>query len=182
MAEAFSLKDDLFNRDTIADLAEELAQAVSLDRAGFVDEVCAPFPKLELKERMAWIATCLEARLPDDFLEAAEVIRAALPTALFALGGVLVAYRPEGDMRVIAMICAISLLIHPAITFGMGAALNVPAEQFRPAVLTSAMAPGVNTYIFANMYGAAKRVAASSVLLATMASVVSVWVWLLVLP
>jgi predicted permease len=40
----------------------------------------------------------------------------------------------------------------------------------------------VNTYIFANMYGAARRVAASSVLMATVVSVVSIWLWLLVLP
>ncbi|MEC8574326.1 MAG: AEC family transporter, partial [Pseudomonadota bacterium] len=36
------------------------------------------------------------------------VIRAALPTALFALGGVLVQYRPEGDLRAIGFVCAIS--------------------------------------------------------------------------
>ena len=109
------------------------------------------------------------------------VIRAALPTALFALGGVLVAYRPEGDARVIAMICTISLLIHPAITFALGTALSVPAETFRPGVLTAAMAPGVNAYIFANMYGRARRVAASSVLVATAASVLTAWMWLIVL-
>ena len=109
------------------------------------------------------------------------VIRAALPTALFALGGVLVAYRPEGDARVIAMVCVISLLVHPAITFTLGSALSVPADTFKPGVLTAAMAPGVNAYIFANMYGCAKRVAASSVLVATAASVVTAWVWLVLL-
>ena len=44
------------------------------------------------------------------------------------------------------------------------------------------MAPGVNAYIFANLYGHAKRVAASSVLIATGLSVFSVWGWLAVLP
>ena len=37
-------------------------------------------------------------------------------------------------------------------------------DAFRSVVLTATMAPGVNTYIFANMYGVAKRVAATSVL------------------
>ncbi|MEO0502844.1 MAG: AEC family transporter [Pseudomonadota bacterium] len=115
----------------------------------------------------------------DDAL--ALVIRAALPTALFALGGVLVAYRPEGDARVIAMICAVSLLVHPAITFALGSALSVPIELFKPGVLTAAMAPGVNAYIFANMYGRAKRVAASSVLVATGASLLTAWMWLIIL-
>ena len=43
------------------------------------------------------------------------------------------------------------------------------------------MAPGVNAYIFANMYGRAKRVAASSVLVATAASILTAWMWLMVL-
>ncbi|WP_223425595.1 AEC family transporter [Tateyamaria pelophila] len=109
------------------------------------------------------------------------VIRAALPTALFALGGVLVQYRPEGDARVIAMVCAIALLVHPAITWALGTALSVPSETFKPGVLTAAMAPGVNAYIFANLYGRAKQVAASSVLVATGASIVTAWMWLMVL-
>lgn len=109
------------------------------------------------------------------------VIRAALPTALFALGGVLIQYKPEGDARVIAMICVISLLVHPAITWALGTSLSVPKEIFNTGVLTAAMAPGVNCYIFANMYGRARRVAASSVLVATAASVVTAWLWLVVL-
>ena len=49
-------------------------------------------------------------------------------------------------------------------------------------MLTGAMAPGVNAYLFANSYGAAKRVAASSVLLATLISVLTIPVWLQILP
>ena len=109
------------------------------------------------------------------------VIRAALPTALFALGGVLIQYKPEGDARVIAMICVISLVIHPAITWTLGTAFSVPKGIFNTGVLTAAMAPGVNGYIFASMYGRARRVAASSVLVATAASVITAWLWLMVL-
>ncbi len=109
------------------------------------------------------------------------IIPAALPCALFALGGVLVQTRFEGDMRTIAFVCAISLLLHPALVWGMGATLSLPTDLFRSALLTSAMAPGFNAYVFANMYGRAKRVAASSVLLATGASVLTVWLWLLAL-
>jgi predicted permease len=109
------------------------------------------------------------------------VIRAALPTALFALGGVLFQYRPEGDLRTIAMVCGIVLLMHPALVWLLGRSLDLPADAFRSGVLTAAMAPGVNAYIFANMYGRAKRVAASSVLLATLGSIVTVWVWLTLL-
>jgi len=110
------------------------------------------------------------------------MVRAALPAALFGLGGVLVQYRPEGDMRTILYVCAVSLVAHPAITWGMGRALSLPVEGLRAAVVTAAMAPGVNAYIFANMYGHAKRVAASSVLIATGLTVITAWLWLQVLP
>lgn len=110
------------------------------------------------------------------------MVRAALPAALFGLGGVLVRYRPEGDLKAIAMVCAISLIVHPAISWTAASAFALDRDAFRSVVLTATMAPGVNTYIFANMYGAARRVAASSVLIATASSVLTVWLWLLVLP
>ena len=110
------------------------------------------------------------------------MVRAALPTALFGLGGILVQYRPEGDLRTIAWVCLASLVVHPTVAYGVGMALGLETGALRAAVLTGAMAPGVNTYIFANLYGAAKRVAASGVLLGTAASVVTVWIWLLILP
>ncbi|MEQ3671317.1 AEC family transporter [Pseudophaeobacter sp.] len=109
------------------------------------------------------------------------VIRAALPTALFALGGVLVQYRPEGDLRTIGFVCLTALMVHPSIVWLLGGTLGLKQDLFRSGVLNAAMAPGFNAYIFANMYGRAKRVAASSVLIATAASVLTVWFWLLVL-
>ncbi|WP_420397224.1 AEC family transporter [Nioella sp.] len=111
------------------------------------------------------------------------MIRAALPAALFGLGGVLYRYRPEGDAKVIAYVCVLSLLVHPAIAFGMGRVVtDLTTDQLRGAVLTAAMAPGVNAYLFANMYGAAKRVAASAVLIGTAATVLTASGWLLLLP
>jgi len=111
------------------------------------------------------------------------MIRAALPAALFGLGGVLYRYRPEGDAKVIAFVCILSLLVHPAIAFTLGSlATGLSAGQMRSAVLTAAMAPGVNAYLFANMYGAARRVAASSVLIGTALTVLTASAWLLILP
>ena len=72
-------------------------------------------------------------------------------------------------------------MVHPAIVWSLGTYLNVKQDLFRSGVLTAAMAPGVNAYIFANMYGRAKRVAASSVLVATGASVFTIWLWLIIL-
>ncbi len=110
------------------------------------------------------------------------MVRAALPAALFGLGGALVRYRPEGDMRAILWVCGCSLVLHPAVTFGLGTLVGLSTDALRAAVLTAAMAPGVNTYIFASMYGTARRVAASGVLIGTALSILTIWVWLLVLP
>ncbi len=110
------------------------------------------------------------------------IIRTALPTALFGMGGVLFRYRPQGDGRVIAYICVVSLLLHPGIAWTLGKASNLSTDAFRSVVLTAAMAPGINAYLFANMYGRARRVAASGVLISTGLSVLTVWMWLSLLP
>lgn len=108
--------------------------------------------------------------------------KSAVPVALFGLGGVLYRYRPEGDFRIIAMVCACSLLLHPAITYTLSRSLGVSVPYLRSGVVMAAMAPGVNSYLFADMYGVGRRVAASSLLLATAATVLTAWFWLSVLP
>ena len=104
--------------------------------------------------------------------------QSALPTALFGLGGVVYRYRPAGDGRVIAMVLAISLLIHPSLVWVFGSSTGLSQAYFRSAVVTAAMAPGVNAYLFADMYGAGKRVAASSVLIGTGLTLFTAWFWL----
>lgn len=108
--------------------------------------------------------------------------KAALPAALFGLGGVLYRYRPEGDMRTILFAVAISLILHPALTFGLGKWFNLSTPELRSAVITGAMAPGVNAYLFADMYGRARRVAASAVLIATGLTILTACGWLALLP
>lgn len=110
------------------------------------------------------------------------MVRAALPAALFGLGGVLYRYRPEGDMRTILYVVAISLILHPAIVWGLVRWNDLSVDALRSAMLTAAMAPGVNAYVFANLYGKARRVAASAVLMGTALSILTVWVWLAILP
>lgn len=121
--------------------------------------------------------------LPIVFTDAVDLmVRAALPAALFGLGGVLYRYRPEGDMRTILYICAASLVLHPAIVWSLGQSLNLSTDALRSAVVTASVAPGINAYVFANMYGAAKRVAASSVLIGTALSILTTTLWLSILP
>jgi malonate transporter and related proteins len=95
----------------------------------------------------------------------------------------LLRYRPEGDMKCIAMVCICSLIVHPGVAYLLGRyAFGLSVPDLRSAVITGAMAPGVNAFLFANMYGVAKRVAASAVLIGTVATIVTAWGWLAVLP
>lgn len=113
----------------------------------------------------------------------AMLAAAALPAALFGLGGVLHRYRPEGDRGLIAVVVFASLVLHPAVTYGLGRfVFGLGTDGLRSATITAAMAPGVNAYMFAYMYGVGKRVAASSILFATGLTIVTAWFWLQILP
>lgn len=124
----------------------------------------------------------LGIRLPSAVDDSVGLLaQTALPTALFAIGGVLRRYRPEGDLRTILYVCALSLVLHPSITFFLGQRFDLSQDSLRSAITTASMAPGINAYLFANIYGRAKRVAASAVLIGTAISIFSVSAWLIVL-
>lgn len=132
---------------------------------------------------LGFIVNLGEIPLPGPLSAAVDLMkRSALPAALFGLGGVLVRYRPEGDGKVIAYVIGISLVLHPLIAWTLTRGFDLPVASQRSAVLTAAMAPGINSYVFANMYGVGKRVAASSVLVGTGLCILTVWVWLQILP
>ena len=125
----------------------------------------------------------VKIQLPGSFQTAVDMIAAiSLTTALFGMGGVLYRYKPKGDFGILVMIILVSLIVHPSIVWSLGKTFTLDLPSFRSAVITSAMAPGINAYIFANMYSRARRIAASSVLLTTGASFFTVWWWLAVLP
>ena len=121
--------------------------------------------------------------MPGGFWDAVGMMaKAALPAALFALGGILYRYKPEGDTRAIVLCCFASLILHPLVTYGLGRGFGIDVAATRSSVLTAAMAPGVNAYLFASIYGVAKRVAASTVLVATALSILTISMWLAILP
>lgn len=83
MAEKFSLKDHLFNAETVAQLAAEYAAGVpSFDGARFEAEALAGFESRELLERLEWLATCVEAQLSGNFVVMADQLEAAMPARL----------------------------------------------------------------------------------------------------
>lgn len=132
---------------------------------------------------LGFVVNLMSVPVPEVVMGAVDLLtRAALPVALFGMGGVMVRYRPQGDMKVIAYVCFAALVLHPSVVWLMGTATGLSTGAFRSSVLTAAMAPGINIYVFASLYGRGQKVAASSVLLGTALSVITIWVWLGVLP
>ena len=132
---------------------------------------------------LGFVVNFSDINLPIALTDALDmVVLAALPAALFGMGGVLFKYRPDGDLRTIGYVCGISLLLHPVIVWFLGSYYDLSSSACRSAVITAAMPTGVNGYVFANMYGRARRVAASSVLLGTALSIFTISLWLLILP
>jgi predicted permease len=110
------------------------------------------------------------------------VADSALPAALFGLGGVLTRYAVRASLGEAAMIAGLSLALHPAIAYGLAHhVFALPPAFVRSAVVTAAMAPGVNVYVFASLYSRGEAQAASVVLLGTAVSVLTVSAWLTLL-
>ncbi|WP_170413881.1 hypothetical protein [Ruegeria atlantica] len=83
MAQNFSLKDQLFNAEKTRYLAGLFAGAnPSFDAEAFEAKVMSRLLDLELKERMVWIAECLQQAVPGDLPEVAPTLLRALPPPL----------------------------------------------------------------------------------------------------
>lgn len=79
----FSLKDHLFNPQSLGDLAAECAAGLpSFDAERFQAEALSGFDGRELLERLEWMADCLEGQLATDFPTMAQQLEAAMPAPL----------------------------------------------------------------------------------------------------
>lgn len=80
MAEKVLLKDILFNRAKVEQIAGEIHRVhPSFKKSEFVRDVVAKFPELELKARISWITECLKKYLPSDYKHAVGILVKALP-------------------------------------------------------------------------------------------------------
>ena len=107
---------------------------------------------------------------------------AALPVALFALGGVLTRYNIKAEISEALMVSVFSLLLHPAIAWFITAVIfELDLIYVQATVLIAAMPTGINSYIFATVYNRAVGTAASTVIIATILSLGTItgWLWFL---
>lgn len=133
--ERFSLKDELFNENTVRYLADMFSDHFEVDP--FVARVVAAFPQLELKERITAIAMALAEELPHDMATLGPVIERALPPPLdptktdddfghfiFAPLGTLVEHRGLTDQPDIALRTLFALTQRFSMEFSIRAFLN----------------------------------------------------------
>ncbi|MFZ5963806.1 hypothetical protein ACOXXX_12700 [Thalassococcus sp. BH17M4-6] len=78
----FSLSDQLFNADSLGDLARDYARLPGFDADRFQAEALGGLAGRGLLERLDWIATCVEAQLPREFPAMADALEAAMPPEL----------------------------------------------------------------------------------------------------
>ncbi len=122
-------------------------------------------------------------RLPGPVEESADMLASAtLPTALFALGAAITRYRLQAELHWALGLSMLTLLVHPGVAYGLSAHVFELEDSFvRAAVVAAAMPAGLNVYVFAAIYHRSEGVAASTVLLSTALSVLTITFWLAVL-
>ncbi|SLN50220.1 hypothetical protein ROA7450_02486 [Roseovarius albus] len=83
MAERFSLKDHLFNPQSLSELAAEYAAALpDFDSKAFMTTVIPGLDSRELLERLEWISDCIQGQLNADFSGMADQLEVAMPVEL----------------------------------------------------------------------------------------------------
>jgi predicted permease len=114
--------------------------------------------------------------LPDGVDRMVELMGgAAVPTALFAMGASLYGYPARGDQAPAFALAFVKLVIHPLLVWLVAVAvLGLEGLWMSVAVLLAAMPTAVNTYLFAERYGAAPGVAARTVLVSSIFAVLTV--------
>lgn len=124
-----------------------------------------------------------DVALPGYVMGAVELMSdAALPAALFGLGGAMTRYALRAEAGEAMMVTVLTLLVHPAVAWVLAEHVFALSDAMvRASVVLAAMPAGMNGYVFAAMYHRAEGTAAGAVLLATALSVATVagWLWLL---
>ena len=103
------------------------------------------------------------------------------PLALVALGMSLTRYGLKGDIWRSAITATLSLVVMPGLVYLFGSKLGLPPLWLKGAVITAASPAGVNAYLIAVYFRSAEKLAATTILVSTILSVVTLSLWLSVL-
>ena len=107
---------------------------------------------------------------------------AASPCALFAIGLFLVGKPIGGDLKEVGWICALKLLLQPAVTYVLAFQfLSMDPVWAKSAVILAALPTGTTLFVIGQKYGVYVRRATAVVLVSTVLSVLTVSALLVVL-
>ena len=111
-----------------------------------------------------------------------QLAATASPCALIAMGLALKRFGFVSDLKAVASISALKLVVHPFLVWLLAFhALDVPPVWAGVAVLFAAMPCGVNAYLIASRYKIGQATASAAVAVSTAVSVVTVSFWLWVI-
>ena len=119
-------------------------------------------------------------KLPESVLATVNMLAsAAIPVALVGIGAALTRYSLKAELSEAMAVSLLSLFWHPFIAFILSYyVFGLSGDFIRAAVIVAAMPPGINVYIFATMYDRAVALSASTFLIATPASILTIAFWL----
>lgn len=115
--------------------------------------------------------------------QALDMVRiTAIPVSLVGIGIVLTRYKISSEFSEAIMVSVLSLGLHPLIAFVLSYhVFELDLIYVQVAVIIAAMPPGMNVYIFANLYQRALGLSASVLVIANIISVFTITGWLLFL-
>ena len=108
---------------------------------------------------------------------------AASPLALVVIGLFLAEPRTVSrhDVRASALLAAVKLLVHPALTWGLAVMMNVPPRLTAMAVLLAAMPTGTGPFMLAEFYKLPAVVTSAVILVSTLGALVTLPLFMLAL-
>jgi predicted permease len=102
------------------------------------------------------------------------IAAAAAPIALLSLGAGLAAYPVREGISQSAAICALKLLLQPAFVWALARLIGLPEIETRVAVLIAALPVGANVYLMSRQFEALGGAVASSLVISTAISALTV--------
>ncbi len=108
--------------------------------------------------------------------------RAALPAAIFALGGVLTGFQIKGAIGPILSISIVRLFVHAGLVLFIGQYIfHLDRAILASLILIATMPTGTNGFIFASIYKTEEQNSASIVFFTTLVAVLTIPLWLTIL-
>jgi malonate transporter len=124
---------------------------------------------------LLWSAGSDGHALPGAIVQFLDLLAgAASPCALITIGLFLTQQRGTGDVRTVARIISLKLLVQPAIAAGLIVFFPMETTWAHAAILLSALPVGTGPFMLAKLYNRDAAVTSRAILLSTVASLVTV--------